>query len=85
MNKENQQSETEYNCYVCNKFHPGTDKYNMLQNIGLESNTAKRMIRTCSHMICHQCLLDTKNRAKNSTFYQEYIGVCSDCIWWDIG
>ena len=81
----NQQSGTEYNCYVCNKFHPGIDKHKMLQNIGLESNTAKRMIQTCPHMICHQCLLDTKKRAKDSTFYQEYIGVCSDCIWWDIG
>ena len=81
----NQQTIPVKKCYICQNTYPSTDKISMLENIGINTNIAKLRTITCSHDICHTCLLDTKNRSKNCTFYQEYIGVCSDCIWWDIG
>ena len=72
-------------CHVCQNTYPDINKISMLENIGINTKTAKLRVITCSHDICHTCLLVTKKRAENSTFYQEYIGVCSDCIWWDIG
>ena len=73
-------------CTVCDTdIYTNIDKITMLENIGLTKDKAKRMIQICNHSFCDNCLIKTQKRGANCEFYTEYIGVCSDCIWWDIG
>ena len=74
-------------CADCSNKLSGTqiNKIKMLQDIGIDDKKTQNIIQTCNHILCNNCLIKSKNRAKNDTFYKEYIGVCDDCIWFSIG
>ena len=45
----------------------------MLENIGINTNTAKLRVITCSHDICHTCLLVTKKEVKTVHFIKNIL------------
>ena len=60
-------------CCECNNFIPKI----------IDITTIKKCI--CNNLICMKCYENHKIRAKRSPdFYNQYIGVCDTCIWFDI-
>ena len=40
---------------------------------------------SCKNPICTICYDKHHVRARNNSWYKEYIGVCDTCIWFDLG
>ena len=73
MNESMNETKKQKTCCECNNIIP--------ENIN--NSEIKKCI--CNNLICTNCYERHKIRAnKSPDFYNQYIGVCDTCIWFDI-